>query len=908
MLQILKKTVLTAILCLLHFGYSLPLLSQPAQSGTGIMVNRASSDSLSPFLSGADTLAVSPAMSEKHLHDPLMAIQGRLPGLFITKTGSDPNERARSRMRGLHTLINDPEPLFVVDGVPGIPLALVDPYDIASVHIVKDGYAARWGMRAAGGVVEITTRRATAGKPAVRFKSYLAAERAVRMPEVLDAASYTSIRRSIEPSYEPPGTQDNNWSDLITRRALSTVQALSVHGGSDALAYRVSFNRRNAEGPQLETGYDRLNGRVVLRGSLLEDRLLLGLNLAATSEQARYGFEEAFKYAIAFNPSAPSRDDLQGFSQYGGYFQQPLFDYYNPLALVEQNSNDGDDRLASAVLSISYDMESLIDGLSASLALSETRSDLFRGEYYPPDSYYRGLNAVGLARTESDERSDRSAAVTVSWSGSMGDLYVESSAGYFFQHMYHDYLLKQATNISPAQGYSGIDSGVFDGPQGMQRNLEEDHYLSALFAGARIGSGERWYLDLGLRREGSSYLGSENKWGLFPHIGAGIDLTSLLPLPILDTWKLRGSYGETGNLPKNSGWSKAIYSEGGYYFTYQGVFLRSYTQTQAANPDLKRELTKMWNFGLDFTAGLDRLRGTLEFFIHNSSDLMVNADLPMPPFTAPSGYRNMGEITNRGLELSIAYDLISGSRVSYTSELNLSRIRTTYGSLTGRYYTLDETYYGSPTGTCGCSDLLVRVTENDPAGQFYGPVSRGIDSNGQWMVDYNERQVIGNALPSFHMGWYNTVSLNNWRIDLLFRGIFGHELASTTRLLYENRTQIQNYNILESTPAELDDFNLWSDQFVEDGDYFKLDNITISYFFPLGESRLVKKARVFAAADNLIMFTGFSGSDPAVRLSDWNSNLATTMYSQGNLLAPGIERPSSWPASRTLLLGVELEF
>lgn len=832
-----------------------------------------------------------------HHDNPLELLRGRLPGLLVSRPGSDPNRQFDVHLRGFNTLLNNEQPLYVVDGVPEISLSLVDPNDIVSMEIIKGASATRWGIRGSRGIIRVQTRPAHSGRPSVRFRSYIAAEQPGRSYDVLNSTSYILQQEKIYGSYSPPSPEDNNWTDVITRTALSTVNNLSLSGGTSALHYRAALNLRKIEGIALSTGYSKINGRIRVGSKLFEDRLEVGLNLSASSNRSQIGFSEAFQYAVSFNPSAPRETNDP---QFGGYYQQPVYDYYNPLAVLEQNQHDGNNRLAAGSFTGTYRFD---QNLSLHLLLSESREELFRGEFYPADSFFRGYDSNGYGRTETDIKTNRMGDIRFNWKTSLHEkLALEADVGYSIQNLNHSYVLKEARNLPEADSYNIVKNANLTDLDGNWDVEEGDHLLTAIYGYTRISDSGMWYIDLGLRYEGSSFLGSNNKQGLFPYLTAGYDIENLLNLQFADYWMIRGGYGVTGNVPRTSGWSKAVFEQRGYYYS-DGEYLPSYSQVQSKNPDLKWESTRMLNAGFDFTAAGKRIRSSVDFFHHQSTNLIVYASLPVPPYLAPRGYLNMGGMTNRGVELSLQFDAIRRKDISYTTGLNFSTIRTTYNSLSNEIYSLDGTSTGYPgAGGCGCSNLFIRINENEPAGQFYGPVFEGIDENGNWILtnESNPRN-IGNGLPNSFLGWSHSVGYRNWEVDLLIRGVFGHDLISVTRMLYESPS-LGRYNILESTPENLDDYNTWNSYYVEDGDYIKLDNLTFSYRLPLGEDGRLKGARFFVSADNLLTLTGYSGADPSVRFTDQKS------LSQYSILAPGIDRPSTWLDSRTFMAGVNLRF
>ncbi|MDR8391325.1 SusC/RagA family TonB-linked outer membrane protein [Aliifodinibius sp. S!AR15-10] len=847
----------------------------------------------------------------KHTHSPLELLQGDIPGLHITKPGSDPNGHFDVRIRGLTTLLNDAQPLYVIDGVPGVPLSMVDPQNIESIEVVKGASTARWGIRGARGVIRIKTKEPQAGKISAEFRSYVALDQLGPAYDVLDAADYLEKQERISGSYERPSPQENNWIDIITRAAPSTASNFSVTGGTEALGYRVALNWKNVEGIAIHTGYDRLNGRLHLQSKLLNDKLDLGLSMAGTSESSDIGFKEAFKYAVTFNPTAPRQG---GNEQFGGFYQFNQFDYYNPLAIMEQNMHEGKDRQLSGSLKATYHLNAVLEGLSVEVLLSITREDLFRGEFYPAESFYQGYDSNGFARTQSDDKTNRRGDFRLHWQDYVGEnLQVRADIGYMAQNLFHEYRLKVAENIPNAESYTVIENRGNDVLEGDSDVVEEDHLLAAFYGNAKI-DGAAWYLEGGLRYEGSSYLGSNSKWGMFPFVRAGYDINSILDFSFAESLTLHAGYGLAGNVPVRSGWSKDLYQPSGYYYQ-DGEYLPTYTQSQGRNSDLKWESTAMWNSGFDFVSAGGRFKSNIDLFLHRSSDLIMNAELPNPPYSGNRGYLNIGEITNRGIEIGMQYEVIQQLSLSYSTGLNISTIKTSYGSLSNDFYSLDGQLRGFPSGACGCSVTFLRIQEKAPAGQLHGPEFVGFNGDGEWILRQTDRvndwPNIGNGLPTAMLGWFHRLKFGNWRFGVLLRGVFGHDLVSETRLTYENRN-LGTYNILESSPKNLEEFNNWSSYYVEDGDYLELENLTVSYQLPLGQSNRDKTVELFLGVENLVTITEYSGIDPSARLEDpavnFLSNGSLPQPRQTDVMVPGIDRPSTWLNSRTWLVGVDLQF
>lgn len=312
-----------------------------------------------------------------NIQNPLQLIQGKVAGLGISKPGSDPNGGYGIRLRGLSTLYCPTEPLVIIDGMIGASLEDVDPNDIESICVLKDGSAAIYGLRGSNGVILITTKKGKKGAFQIEYNGYTSAETVAKSAPSMNATEWRALSKE-----SGLGTDFNNntdWLKEITRPAFSIAQNVAVSGGSDKTSYRASFNLRNGEGILINTGYSQLNGRINLIHKALNDKFTLDLNLAATERKSKYGFADGFNYASIYNPTAPVKSSDPAYIKYDGYFQQSLFNFSNPVAFEELDKSEEKNRIMNFSAKGEYE---ILKGLRVDAFYSIQKSEKMAGLYY----------------------------------------------------------------------------------------------------------------------------------------------------------------------------------------------------------------------------------------------------------------------------------------------------------------------------------------------------------------------------------------------------------------------------------------------------------------------------------------------------------------------------------------------
>ena len=861
------------------------------------------------------------------VNDPAQLLQGKVAGLNISKAGNDPNGGFNVRLRGIASFGANTEPLVVIDGIIGGSLNTVDPNDIASIDVLKDGSAAAiYGSRGGSGVILITTKTGSAGRFQVEYNGSYAVEDVLNTIDVMSADEYRQVA----------GAKDfganTDWFDEVTQTGSYHVHNLSLAGGSGGTSFRGSFNVRDAEGIAINSGFNQINARFNLTQKALNDRATFTVNLSTTRKEAEYGYLESLRYAIISNPTMPVRDDRPstdsetGGGEFGGYAERGIFDYFNPVSIAEQNKNEGLDTRLIASLRAEYDFSDIIPGIRASVFYSQQNESEDRGQYYAKTSKWVGANNNGLANKLTKNMYTQLFETTVNYDKDFGGTNLAILGGYSYQDFYNDGFGMQGGNFL-TDAFTNNNMGTaldFDNGLGDIVSYANSNKLVAFFGRANVNIGGNYFVSASARYEGSSRFGENNKWGVFPAVSAGVTLSNLIEIPAVNSLKLRASYGVTGNQPRDSYLSLQRFGQRGSFF-YNGAYGPSYGPVSNANPDLKWETKAEFDFGLDFAMFDSRLTGTADYYIRNTEDLLLSVVVPVPPNLYNETLVNIGELENQGFELALNYAAINKANLTWTTGINLATMSTKVVSLSSGEFSVGEggVLYRANMGSPGQNDTrLVRVKEGEELGQLWGPVQESVSADGNLVfADLNgdgtfcncneDRTVIGNGLPTFTMGWNNSLTFGNWDANIFIRGSFGHDLVNSYRGFYENTepTTVINYNIVNTKHFDPNIKKATVNSVhVEKADFVKLDNMSIGYSLPL-EGKAVNRFRIYVAAQNLFVITDYSGVDPEVRYVDTN-DVDPNGFFPGlpDPLSPGVERRGTYFTTRTFTVGVNLGF
>jgi iron complex outermembrane receptor protein len=812
----------------------------------------------------------------------------------------------------------------VIDGVVGGNLENVDPMDIENISVLKDGSgAAIYGTRGASGVILVTTKRGRAGTATIEYNGYVTAEMVAKNTPVMTASEWRSL--SDEVGLGTDFGSDTDWFDEIEQTGITQVHNISLSGGTDKTNYRAAFNYRSASGIMINTGNTALNGRLNLTQKALNDKLTIDVNIGATERKADYGFDAAFRYASIYNPTAPVRSDDPQYDQYDGYFQQVLFDYYNPVSILELNTNEGRNRLLNLSVKGAYEF---FKGFRVDAFYSIQSGTNLLGVYRDKNDYWGGMNRNGLAERREDSSNSQLFETTIHWNGNIGSgLNMNVLGGYSYQDFVNEGFRAEGGDfITDDFTYNNLSAALdFANGLGTVESYKNSNKLIAFFGRVNLNYQETYFLMASARYEGSSRFGADNKWGLFPAVSAGVELAKFLNVSAIDDLKLRVNYGVTGNQPAESYLSLLRLGPSGNFF-YNGEFVPGYSPVSNANTDLKWEKQGEFDVGIDFSFLGSKIFGSLDFYTRNTTDLLFQYEVPVPPNLFSRAWMNLGEIKSTGIELTANWHAIDKNDFKYTVSFTPSyNIENTLVSLSGTFNGAELEYGVQDLGDMGSPGQnqtpLVRVEEGKPIGQLFCYVFEEIDedgnlilqdSNNDGAVDQADRQVTGNGLPKFLFGFGNDFTYKNWDANIFFRGAFGHDLLNSFRGFYEVPNMIGSYN-LPNTAKDVKNANgtylnnssgVLSSYHIENAGFVALDNASIGYNFQVPENWHINKIRLYLAGNNLFYFTNYKGVDPNPRYKDSDPSLGT----YNNPLVPGVDRRDDWFRTRSVTFGANIVF
>ena len=842
------------------------------------------------------------------INDATQLLQGKVAGLSIYNKGGNPNAPATIRLRGLSTVGANVSPLVVVDGVVGASLDNVDPNDIESINVLKDGSAAAiYGSRGSSGVIIVTTKGGKSGEVSLTYNGQLASASILNRIDVMNPDEFRAAGGS-----DLGGETD--WTEAVTRNAISQIHNISASGGFGNTTFRVSANVRENEGIVINTGFEQFNSRANISTRALDDKLKVDFNASFTQRSSSFGESLVLKYATLFNPTAPIYTEGSEYfpgnsgDAIGGYFETfGLFDSYNPVSIAEQHELTGERTELNYNLSVGYDFS---DSFDVQFRAARQTSLNNNRRYVPVTALLAG-NALsptrrGLADFNDSRYEFKLYEAFANYNITSDGFNVNLTGGYSFQQ---DNFTSKAFGLGDFPGNNMDYSYNIDASEDLLKagfitansSRGPDNKIIAFFGRANVVIDDAIYVNASVRREGSTKLGDGNKWGTFPAFGIGADLNKYIGTEY-DLFKIRVGYGETGSLPGGSGLSQVVYN-----FNYDSGGSGNTSQARAANPDLKWESKAETNIGLDFAHG--KLSGSVDVYTRDISDFILETRVDVATYGFDRRFENSGKINTQGLELNIGYQFTD----NYQTNINLSTYNTTLEE-----YVIED---GDITGNLGSpgqnSTNMVLIRPGEAIGQIWAPRFDGVNADGSNIFgDVNNDGVItasqdkwndenadfisaGNGIPTLELGWSNNVNIGNWSVNAFFRGAFGHSLVNTFRAFYEPRLASQSSYNFVNTELALPELTVaqFSSLYVEKADFFKLDNLTVAYNFNLSESSIIERAQISANVQNAFVITNYTGIDPEPALVDG-----------GNVLAPGIDRRNNYFTARTVTIGLNINF
>ncbi len=568
--------------------------------------------------------------------DPSMMIQGKVAGVSITNTGAgDPNNQASIQIRGVSSRSAGLGPLVVIDGVPGGNLTNINPNDIASFDVLKDGAAsAIYGTRGSNGVIVVTTKKGTKDGNMHTSYSGMASWDVIKNElKMMNADEYRDVRLGWgDTGVDLGGNYD--WLDGVSRTGFTTQHTLSMSGGNAQSNYRVSVDYRNAHGIDLRSKREEYGARASMMHTTKGGLFTLTANVAPRIIYRDQADWSVFKDAIEANPTTPLMDPENPARYYN--FQGQVVGS-NPVERQKLEKDHGDTKLLDWDGTVKLNLLPLLlkDGkgnhnLSTQVMFADHQYDNNNSWFRPSTSTICINNGHDgeASRSYSKERQYVLEWLT-NYTGTFGKHNVKGMAGYSYQYSQYEGLNNENKDF-PNDGltYNNMGTGEYAKEEGkvLMGSYKNDCKLIAFFGRVSYDFDGKYMFTASLRHEGSSKFGVDNKWGNFPAVSAGWRISQesfMKDVKWINDLKLRADYGVTGNQDFGSYNSLNTMTGFGYYF-YNGKYFQVWGPSKNVNPDLKWEKGKNWNIGIDFSLFNNRVYGSFNYFNRKQQDLLGN--------------------------------------------------------------------------------------------------------------------------------------------------------------------------------------------------------------------------------------------------------------------------------------------
>lgn len=820
--------------------------------------------------------------------NPLQQIAGRAAGVNVTQIGSEPGSGPSVRIRGITSLIGGNDPLVVVDGIQGNMdlLNQVPPSEIESIDVLKDASAtAIYGSRGAPGVIIVTTRKNRAGKTSVEYNMTLSVDQIAKKLAVLNADDWwKNAQLNGVPAAANHGSS-TDWFNVLARTGSTQNHTLSFGGGTTNFNYRASLTAILQNGVVVNSNNQKYIGKIQATQRALNDRLTLTMNLNSGINNTQGSPSSVGRAAFTSNLITNSylmRPTDPIYNTDGKYYTDPnVFEYFNPYAISQTVVNEG--RNNSLFGSFKADL-ALIDELTVGWFGSWRKTDTNWGYYLPAVSTIAyAINNKGVANISNNRQDEKLMNISLSYKKVIGDHSINALALYEWQNQTYQGNFSQAKGfINDLATYNALQLGDLSKVQpGDFSSYKNDRTLISFLGRLNYSYLDRYLLTLSFRQDGSSVFGENQKWGNFPSVAAAwqVDKEAFMENQhVFTQLKVRGGYGVTGNqqglFPQNS--LSLVGAAGVTYFG--GNQITNFTITQNVNKDLRWEVKKQYNAGIDFALFDSRLTGSIDAYSGTTDNLLFNYTVPQPPFPYGTIMANVGSIRNQGIELSLSYQAIKTKNTSLTLAGNVSFLQNKVLNLNG-------SINGVPLNTdyipWGPNSYLI---QGQAIGSFYtlhhtGKTDKNAetvqDVNGDGVIDQGnqspDRLFAGNALPTHTFAFTPNLKYKKFDVSMVWRGSGGNKIYNGLRQTLSMLENIGKANVLQSAiPLGIYTTQYGSDLWLEDGSFIRFENMSVGYSIRPSKSKNIESMRVSLTGTNLALITSYSGVDPELNVSGSN--------------------------------------
>lgn len=866
-------------------------------------------------------------------------MQGRAPGVQIVQASAEPGGGFNIRIRGSNSITAGNNPLYVIDGLPITndvapnstvesntnprnPLNALNPGDIESIDILKDASAtAIYGSRGANGVIIITTKKGKNGAMKVNYNASVGIQNIAKKLDMMNGEQYMNFLNGINEDQNLPALftdqeisavgKGTDWQDEIYRSAPVNNHQISFSGGSQNTQYYVSLNYLNQQGIVTSSGVRRYGARINLNHSV--NRFSFGMNLNTSlvyDDYVPFGLNinavaGTITAALQMAPNEPVYDNL------GRYSISSAVDLSNPLGIAKTISDDAETNRTFGTFFAQY---KLTDNIALKLNFGSDRQTA-RRDGYVSKATRRGQLVNGAASAQSKNNSNYLTELTLTYDKKFGGIHdIKALAGYTYQKFDERAVFASSENFpTDAYGPNSIRAGSPD--KYIPDTYRLQSQLLSYLARVNYTINDKYLITASFRADGSSRFGADHKYGYFPSFAFAwkvIDEPFLSRANALSDLKFRASYGVTGNQDIGNYQSQVLLGTTASAI-FDGNRYVGIAPSQLGNPDLRWESTTQFNVGVDYGFLGNRITGSLDYFVKNTSDLLLNLPIPYTTGFATS-LQNVGSTRNSGIEFQIESKNLVGA-FQWTTTFNIANVinkvtdlgeleQILQGSLRfiEQFSIIKEGY---PINSYFGYQVAGIFQTAEEAAQSAQPLAkpgqlRFVDINNDKVINANDRTILGDAIPDFYFGLNNDFSYKGFDLSVFFEGVYGQELMNFNRVDAEFPIEFRRNrltyvldrwrpdNMDSPNPSLIGYVNPVNSRILEDASYLRLRNIRLGYTFPRLRSKVISSFSVFGTAQNLFTITNYSGYNPDVNVYggsnlriDYNAYPLSRIYTFG---------------------------
>ena len=850
------------------------------------------------------------------------AIQGRAAGIQVVQPNGAPGAGLAVRIRGNTSISASNDPLYVVDGIPVQDISSIAPNDIESMQVLKDASsAAIYGSRAANGVVLITTKQGKRNEPKVSVNTYIGVSEIAKKIPSLNTQQYYELMnetKAVATATLAGLTDKTDWYKETFRAGFTQNTQLSVSNANDNTKYYLSAGHTKEDGIIRSSFFERYNVRLNLEAKMRQ-WLTFETNLSYADYESNgiisgLGANRAGVVLSVINTPhyAPIWSEKTG--EEGWYYYD--FKGANLSHPVENISRRADNLLKNnRFVGSGSAIVQLMKGLRYKSTLAIDRLSSKENRFTDPKLTSYGRRNYGEAADIRKNNTLLTFDNILTFDKTFSKHNLSLLGGTSFTNAKMDASEMYATHFLTSD-IKTLNAANKIG-QGSITNAEEWSMMSYL-GRLSYNYDSKYLLTANFRADGSSKLAPGKRWGYFPSVSVGWRLSResfLSNIEWLSELKLRGGWGQTGN---QAGISSYAYLQR-YKIARQNWWgdgananaMITLTPNSFSNPNLTWETTTQSNIGLDVALFKNRLAFAIDAYIKNTTNLLMEVPLPATS-PVPSIYRNEGEMTNKGKEFSVDSRNLTGE-LEWNTNFNISLNRNKLNKLS-----LQKVYYYASTSEA-TSEQVVRITEGQPLGKFWGLISEGVDPqtgdikykdlNGDGRITVSDKTYIGDPNPDFTFGFTNDFSYKNFTLSVFFQGSYGNDIYNASRIetegMYDGKNQStavlnrwkKRGDITDIPRAVKGTDNIKaSSRWVEDGSYLRRKTLTLAYNLPTQALQQygIRKVQPYLTAQNLWTLTNYKGFDPEV-----NEGLSGPTM--------GIDW-GTYPQTKSFIFGLNIEF